>query len=64
MFTFFLTYEFHDLTSADHGDGLPWSFLSDSGSLGVYSVKTVDFRSSTQSVNAPLLVLVEFVYAT
>ena len=62
MAIFFLTYEFHDLTWGDHGDGLSWSFLSKFGSIGAYLVGIIEIWSSLESVDAPPLVFVESVY--
>ena len=58
------TNEFDDLNWGDHSDGLPWSCLSNVGSIGAYSVVTINIWSGHELVEARLLLYVEFVYAS
>ena len=63
MLTSFSTFEFHVLTCGDHGDPLPWSFCSNLGSIGAYSVLTMHMWSNFQPVDTQRLVPVNFVQA-
>ena len=62
--TSFLTDEILDLTWGDHGNGLPWSFLSDFGSIEIYWVLAINIWSSPQTVDVLLLAFVEFLHTT